>query len=184
MYPGGSAFIPWLLIPGFMPRGGERGQNLWQLFLKVFYFSVMKTTYAESWSDIGGPCDINLTLSEGQHDLFMVQWFCLIYLDYLMYEHHSLGLWVSMTRGSTSKVNISHCDLYFMVQWFCLKSKSLFDVWTSYFGFMSQYDMIFDLKTRAATIQLPDDTIRIAIFASQYDTYYDYTINYHKHEHW
>ena len=28
-YPGGSAFIPWLLIPGsMMPWGGARGQNL------------------------------------------------------------------------------------------------------------------------------------------------------------
>ena len=30
---------------------------------------------------------------------------------------------------------------YFMVKWFCL-----FDVWTSYFGIMSQYDATFDLK--------------------------------------
>ena len=30
-YPGGSAFIPWLLTPGSMPRGGARGQNLGHL---------------------------------------------------------------------------------------------------------------------------------------------------------
>ena len=30
-YPGGSAFIPWLLTPGSMPQDGARGQNLGQL---------------------------------------------------------------------------------------------------------------------------------------------------------
>ena len=34
----------------------------------------------------------------------------------------------------------------FMVQWFCLISWRLFDVSTPYFGIMSQYDLIFDLK--------------------------------------
>ena len=45
------------------------------------------------------------------------------------------------------KINVGHCDLYFVGQWFCLISRSLFDVWTSYFGIMSQYDRTFDLKT-------------------------------------
>ena len=39
-----------------------------------------------------------------------------------------------------------HCDLYFMVQWFCLVSWRLFDVWTSLFRIMIQYDPTFDLK--------------------------------------
>ena len=30
-YPGGSAFIPWLLTPVSMPRAGARGQNLGHL---------------------------------------------------------------------------------------------------------------------------------------------------------
>ena len=30
-YPEGPAFIPWLLIPGTMPRGGAKGQNLGHL---------------------------------------------------------------------------------------------------------------------------------------------------------
>ena len=30
-YPGGSAFIPWLLTPGSMPQCGARGQNLGHL---------------------------------------------------------------------------------------------------------------------------------------------------------
>ena len=30
-YPGGSAFVPWLLTLGSMPRGGARGENLGHL---------------------------------------------------------------------------------------------------------------------------------------------------------
>ena len=37
-------------------------------------------------------------------------------------------------------------DPYFMVQWFCLVSWRLFDVWTSFFKIMSQYDPMCDLK--------------------------------------
>ena len=35
--------------------------------------------------------------------------------DYLMYEHHPLGLRVSMTTFDL-KINVGLCDLYFMVQ--------------------------------------------------------------------
>ena len=52
-YPGGSAFIPWLLTPGSMPRGGARGQKLGHL-------SVMEPTYADSWSNMAQPCDMGL----------------------------------------------------------------------------------------------------------------------------
>ena len=34
----------------------------------------------------------------------------------------------------------------FMVHWFCVISWRLFDVWTSLFGIMNQYDLTFDLK--------------------------------------
>ena len=47
------------------------------------------------------------------------------------------------------KTNVGHCDLYFMVHWVRLTSRSLFDVLASYFGIMSQYDLIFDLKCRS-----------------------------------
>ena len=72
--------------------------------------------------------------------------FALYLEDYLMYEHHTLGLWVSITPTFNLKINVGYCDLYFMVQWFCLISWRLFDIWTSYFWIMSQYDMTFDLK--------------------------------------
>ena len=59
-YSGGSVFIPWLLTPGSMPRGGAIGQNLGHLLKVFFYFSVMETTYADSWSDMAQPCDMDL----------------------------------------------------------------------------------------------------------------------------
>ena len=60
-------------------------------------------------------------------------------------DWHTLGLWVSMTTFYL-KINVGHCDLYFLVQWFYLISWRLFDIWTPYFGIMSQYDPMFDLK--------------------------------------
>ena len=45
---------------------------------------------------------------------------------------------VTLTCGSWSE---GQHDPYFTVQWFCLISWRLFDVWTSYFGIMSQYDL-------------------------------------------
>ena len=47
--------------------------------------------------------------------------FALYLEDYLMYEHHTLGLCVSKTTFDL-KINVVHCDLYFIVQWFCLIS--------------------------------------------------------------
>ena len=62
-----------------------------------------------------------------------------VYLeDYLMYEHHTFGLWVSMTLTFDLKINVGHCDIYFMVQWFCLIFPRLFDEWMSYFQIMRQ----------------------------------------------
>ena len=59
-YTGGSAFIAWLLTPGSMPRGGARDQKQ-DTFKKVFfYFSVMEPIYADSWSDMAQPCDMDL----------------------------------------------------------------------------------------------------------------------------
>ena len=41
-----------------------------------------------------------------------------------------------------------------MAQWFCLISWRLFDIWTPYFGIMSQYDPMFDLKINAGHLDL------------------------------
>ena len=50
---------------------------------------------------------------------------------------------MTLTCGSWSE---GQHDPYFTVQWFRLISWRLFDVWTSYFGIMSQYDPSFDLN--------------------------------------
>ena len=52
------------------------------------------------------------------------------------------------------KIIVDPCDLYFMVQWFCLMSWRLFDIWTPYFGIMSQYDPMFDLKINVGHFDL------------------------------
>ena len=42
--------------------------------------------------------------------------------------------------------------MWVMVQWFC--QWRLFDLWTSYFGIMSQYDTTFDLKVNVGHCDL------------------------------
>ena len=54
-----------------------------------------------------------------------------------MAQHCDMDLWVMKWRSA---------DLYFTVKWFCLISWRLFDICTSYFGSMNQYDQRFDLK--------------------------------------
>ena len=41
-----------------------------------------------------------------------------------------------------------------MIHWFCLISWRLFDIWTPYFGIMSQYDRIFDLQIKVGHCDL------------------------------
>ena len=43
-----------------MPKGGARGQNLGHLEKVFFYFYVMETAYADSWSDMAQPYDMDL----------------------------------------------------------------------------------------------------------------------------
>ena len=59
-YPGGSAFIPWLFIPGPMSRGGARSKSRTPLKRVFFYFPVMESAYANSRSDMAQPCDMDL----------------------------------------------------------------------------------------------------------------------------
>ena len=42
--------------------------------------------------------------------------FALYLEDYLMYEHHTLGLCIQDDLMFDLKINIGPCDLYFMVQ--------------------------------------------------------------------
>ena len=87
----------------------SRSQTL-KFYVKVFSWSFFFSTFIlwKQLRQIVGRTSVSLvTLTcgsgiEGQPDpYFMVQWFCLE--DYLMYEHHTLGLWVSMTRHVTLK---------------------------------------------------------------------------------
>ena len=52
----------------------------------------MKRAYADSWSHIAQPCDIDLLLMEyeDQHDLYFMVYDFVFYLeDYLIYEYES-----------------------------------------------------------------------------------------------
>ena len=103
----------------------------WRLFdVWTSYFGIM------SQYDM----TFDLKIYVGHCDLyFMVQWF----LPYILktvwcmnillrnYESVWLDVWPKNKRRSL---------------WFCLIFWRLFDVWTLYFGIMSQYDTTFDLK--------------------------------------
>ena len=54
--------------------------------------------------------------------------------------------WLNLVTWTCGSWSEGQHDLYFTVQWFCLISWRLFDVCTSYFGSMNQYDPMFDLN--------------------------------------
>ena len=54
--------------------------------------------------------------------------------------------WLNLMTWICGSWSEGQHDLYFTVQWFCLISWILFDVCTSYFGSMNQYDPTFHLK--------------------------------------
>ena len=56
--------------------------------------------------------------------------------------------WLNLVTWTCGSWSEGQHDLYFTVQWFCLTSNSwrLFDVCTSCFASMNQYDPTFDLK--------------------------------------
>ena len=68
--------------------------------------------------------------------------FALYLEDYLMYVHHSFGVWISTTRPKNKCRSLLPI---FMVQWLCL-IPWLFHVWTSLFGIVNRYDPTHDLK--------------------------------------
>ena len=71
---------PWVHAPG-----GAWGQNVGHL--KVFFYNLMQTIYADSWSDIRQPYDIEdchtMTYTSRSSD------FALYFEDYLMDEHQT-----------------------------------------------------------------------------------------------
>ena len=77
-----------------MPRGGAIGQNLGHLLKVFFYLSVMETTYADSWSDMAQPCDMDLWVMVKVIMTYISRSsdFVLYLEDYLMYVYHTLGV--------------------------------------------------------------------------------------------
>ena len=75
-------------------------------------------------------------------------------LKTIWYMNSILQDYASVWPDIVLKLNVGHCDIYFMVQWFCLISWRLFDVWTSYFRIIGQYDQTFDLKVNVSHCDL------------------------------
>ena len=74
---------------------------------------------------------------------------------------------------------VRHCDLYFMVQWFCLISWRLFDVWTSYFGILSQYDTHIWLQNKCRPVTYISWSNYFALYLEDYLIYeYNTLIHY------
>ena len=130
-YPGGLAFISWLLTPGSMPRTPLKSVSAF-LFYKQFMQIVgaqtsvhlMTLTYV-SWS-------------EGQHDLYFTIKCCLIdwWTSYF-------GIMHQYDITFNFKLNVGFSDLYFTVQCFCLISWRVLDRWISNFVIMSKWDVLF-----------------------------------------
>ena len=62
------------------------------------------------------------------------------YFMYILWDHESV--WPEILSQNKYRSFSPYC----MVQWFFLVSWRPFDVWTSLFGIMNQYDQTFDLK--------------------------------------
>ena len=99
--------------------------------------------------------------------------------------------WLNLLTWTCGSWSEGHCYLYFTVQWCCLIFWRLFDVCTSYFGSMNQYDPMFDLKINVGhcdlysmvqwfcliSWRLFDLWTLIFGFMSQYDPKFDLKIN-------
>ena len=90
--------------PDIWPQ--NKCRSLWPIFhgpvilsyimRTIWYMNTILWDYESVWPMF------DLKINVGHCDLyFMVQWFCLISWSYLIYEHYTLGLWVSMTRCLT-----------------------------------------------------------------------------------
>ena len=60
--------------------------------------------------------------------------------------------WLNLVTWTCGSWSEGQHDLYFTVQWFCLISWRQFDVCTSYFWSMNQYDPTFDLKIKCKSL--------------------------------
>ena len=177
-------------------RPWDQGHGLWNLTLKFlvkvfFYFSVMKTTWADRWLDFGQPCDIDFWVMKWRsarpifHSPVNLPYILktIWCMNIILWDYEAVWPDVGPQNKCRSLWPIFHVPVIlpyilkivwcmnillqnyesvwpdvwhknkcrslwpiFHVQWFCLIFWRLFDVWTSYFGKMSQYDTTFDLK--------------------------------------
>ena len=87
-------------------------------------FSVVETTYADSWSDMAQPCDMDLWVMKWRsawpifHSPLILPYILrTIWCMYIKLCEYEL-VWPDVRPQNY----VHHCDLYFMVQWFCLIS--------------------------------------------------------------
>ena len=143
-YPWGSAFMPWLLTPGSMPRGGVSGQNLGHL---KKWFSAYGDTWSNIiWSNISWPYDIGLCVMKWRSAWPVFH--SPVILPYILKTIWEINVklldnWCDATFDL--KINVGHSELYFMVQWLHILSWRLLDG-LSNFWIMSQCNSTFDLK--------------------------------------
>ena len=124
-YPGGPAFIPWFLTPGLIWKQlrqivcrtsvslvtltyGSWSEGHHDLYFTVQWFCLISwrlfdiwTPYFRIMSQYDTTFDLKIKVT-----VTYISWssdFALYLEDCLMYEHHTSGLWVSMTRHLTSK---------------------------------------------------------------------------------
>ena len=79
------------------------------LYFKVQWFCLVSWRLFDIWTSLFGIMNkydpmFDLKINVGHCDL--ISWssdFAFYLVNYLMYVHHTLGLWISMTRGLTSK---------------------------------------------------------------------------------
>ena len=108
----------------------------------------METTYADSWSDMTQPCEM---------DLWIMKWrsTCPIFHGPVILPYILKTIW-------SMNITLWDCESVWHSIWPQNKCRSLwpifhgpvilpyslktFDIWTQYFGIMSQYDPMFDLK--------------------------------------
>ena len=132
-YPGGSAFILWLLTPGSMPQGGiDSWVMIWRSAWPIFHSPVilpyiLKTiwgmniilwNYESVWPQ--NKC-------RSLWPIFHSPWFCLIHVSWSLLDVWTsyFGIMSQYNPRFDLKINVGHCDLYFMVQWFCLILKTI-----------------------------------------------------------
>ena len=85
-----------------------------------FYFSVTKTTWADSWLDFSQPCSIDLRVMKWRSPWSILD--SPVILPYILNTIWCMNiiLWDSESVCSMFdlKINVRHFDLYFVVQWF------------------------------------------------------------------